>query len=47
MNPYSDPSLISGHPEMASFGPALRFLFLEILKIARYSSDFKKAQASL
>jgi hypothetical protein len=32
---------------MASFGPELRFRFFEILKIARYSSGLKNAQALL
>ena len=35
----------SAHPQTASFGPGQRFRSFEILKIARYSSGFKIAQA--
>jgi hypothetical protein len=38
-------TLVSVHPQTASFGPGRRFLSFEILKIARYSSGFKIAQA--
>ncbi len=37
--------LNSAHPQTASFGPGRRFRSFEILKIARYSSGFKIAQA--
>jgi len=39
------PKLTSVHPQTASSGPGQRFRSFEILKIARYSSGFKIAQA--
>jgi len=39
--------LVSAHPQTASFAPGRRFRYFEILKIARYSSGFKIAQALL
>ena len=39
--------LVSVRPQTASFGPERRFRSFEILKIARYASGFKIAQALL